>query len=221
MVADLSDFGGPADAPLVSSEDGTYVLQSATYQVAEPAGPKTLSILIDQITSIGPYWTKLSKSVQVLPAELPDEDLLVFADGLADGWQMHTEVEQDDFGPAKEIEFYQDEARVAVNASATDAVYQGDRSLGVQTDIELAALSFPIRGFWHLNLETAEPIDASGYSALRFALRPDTELHGFGPQFNVVLNNSQAVLLNRRLMDMELNEWQVVEIPLTKHTIGG
>ena len=83
VVADLSEIGGPSAAALQASGDGTWRLDAAL-TVSEIHGNKTVSVMIDQATSMGDYWTRLSRTLLVLPAE----DHVVFADGLGSNWQL-------------------------------------------------------------------------------------------------------------------------------------
>ena len=68
-MADLSALGGPPDLPLTDRGDGTYRL-AATFTVEAVPGLRALSVLIDQSTSVGPHWLRLSKTLAVVaPAD--------------------------------------------------------------------------------------------------------------------------------------------------------
>ncbi|MEW6756398.1 MAG: FG-GAP-like repeat-containing protein, partial [Candidatus Latescibacterota bacterium] len=83
VVADLSGLGGAAAAALSVQEDGSYVLHAAL-----PAQPinalEAISVLVDQQTRRGPRWSRLTRSVVVLPAE----DAVLYDEGPAAGWQV-------------------------------------------------------------------------------------------------------------------------------------
>jgi len=64
-VADLSELGGPAVVPMTDRGDGSYRLESTFTVTAEP-GMRTLWVMIDQATSLGPHWTRLSRALPVL-----------------------------------------------------------------------------------------------------------------------------------------------------------
>jgi len=83
VTADLSELGGPSEVPLVDAGDGTYRLEDA-FTVSGARGVKSVSVLIEQETSVGPYWTNLSKAIGVLAAG----DLAIYEEGLGVGWAM-------------------------------------------------------------------------------------------------------------------------------------
>jgi len=83
VVADLRELGGAETAPLQASGDGTWQLET-TLSVPEAHGYKMVSVMIDQSTSMGDYWTQLSRRLLVLPAESQE----VFVDGLGTDWRL-------------------------------------------------------------------------------------------------------------------------------------
>jgi hypothetical protein len=83
VVADLREVGGPSEVPLVAAGDGTYRL-NAPLTVKGASGLKAILIMIDQATSVGPYWTQLTKTLTILPVT----DLVIFGDAVAEGWTM-------------------------------------------------------------------------------------------------------------------------------------
>ena len=68
---DLSELGGPADL-LLELVDGHFRLEEPL-EVDAPAGLHRVSVLIEQNTEIGLYWTRLSKTINVLSG-LQDEE---------------------------------------------------------------------------------------------------------------------------------------------------
>lgn len=66
VVADLSALGGAAAMPLVDQGDGTYGLAAALPAQAT-SGTRSWSVLVEQTTSLGPWWSRVSRSAVVLP----------------------------------------------------------------------------------------------------------------------------------------------------------
>jgi len=83
VVADWREMGGAAAVPLQASGDGTWQVET-TLNVPEAYGYKTVSVRVDQSTSVGDYWTQLSHRLLVLPADNQE----VFVDGVGRGWQL-------------------------------------------------------------------------------------------------------------------------------------
>ena len=112
VVADLSELGGPEAAPLVNAGDGTYKLESVSLVLEPPYGRRSISVMIDQSTSLGSYWTQLPGTITVLPPE----DMVLFGDALREDWQLVS-------GLTAELDL-----------EATAHTYQGAKALGVKTD---------------------------------------------------------------------------------------
>ena len=110
VVADLSQVGGPDAVPLEEIEDGVYALQEEV-AVGQPSRLAAPSILIEQNTSLGPYWIKLAQTVTVWAASQQ-----IFADEPSADWRL-------DLSAALEAE-----------PQATEQVYRGDFSLSVGGD---------------------------------------------------------------------------------------
>ncbi|MBT4497257.1 MAG: T9SS type A sorting domain-containing protein [Gemmatimonadetes bacterium] len=81
-TADLSPFGGAEGTPLEDAGDGTYRLFDRLLPIE--TGIHLLSVMIDQVTSLGGYWTKLSRQIAVFPSE----DQVVFDETLATDWEI-------------------------------------------------------------------------------------------------------------------------------------
>ena len=86
LTADLRQLGGPADLPLVPGEGGVFRLDT-TLQVDVPRGSYTVWVDIEQQTSLGDYWVRLSQQVRVVSGE----DLSVFGRAGEGGWTWHAE----------------------------------------------------------------------------------------------------------------------------------
>ena len=86
VVADLRAIGGGAQEPLRNVGDGTYALETIASEVPGPNRATELAVVIDQATSLGPYWVKLPKSVVVAPGV----DLAIYDEAAAPGWELST-----------------------------------------------------------------------------------------------------------------------------------
>jgi hypothetical protein len=109
VVADLSDLDGPAQVALKALGDGVYQLESQLEGPDEP-GLKTISIQIEEATSLGPHWIGLSRTVLLAPPT----DQTIFADGFGAAWTL---------GVAINVELALD---------SREQVYQGDTALEVE-----------------------------------------------------------------------------------------
>ena len=196
VTADLSKVGGPVEVPLVDGGDGTYRLE-ASLGVGEPQELKDVSIRIEQSTSLGSYWTQLSKRILLAPPA----DLLIFGDTVADAWQLEA---------SRGLE---------MNPAAETLVYQGQSALELQ----------PERS-WSVAYVPAVSLSTVGYTALRFAFHPGDAT---GNSFSLSIKYEPTIaigdspyssisLLDGDLegigVDLEVKDWQVVEIPL--ETLG-
>ncbi len=91
-----------------------------------------------------------------------------------------------------------------------DTVFAGQRALRVEA-----------RGFTIEFLPRA-PIASVGYAALRLALHPGTATGGFRPSFGLVANGDTGHPLSLiDQVDLDLDQWQTVEIALDKLVFGG
>jgi hypothetical protein len=111
ITADLSPFDGPTAVPLEPNADGTYRLAPVDVTVSVATGWRTLSLMIDQETFLGPYWSGLSKTVLVAPAQ----DQVLFADGLGPNWDQGL-VANVELDPANTAVVYEGETALAVQA---------------------------------------------------------------------------------------------------------
>lgn len=64
VAADLTSLGGPEAVPLVDLGDGSYQLE-ARFSGAPGADVGEVVVLIDQQTSLGPYWIRLASEVSL------------------------------------------------------------------------------------------------------------------------------------------------------------
>ena len=109
ITADLTELGGPSEAALLATNDGEYALDVPVS--ATENGVKSLEVPIEQETSLGPYWTRLSQRISVFPGE----DLVIYADTLAPNWTVTGQLRAD------------------LDSASRSVVYRGDVALAVQT----------------------------------------------------------------------------------------
>jgi enediyne biosynthesis protein E4 len=194
ITADLSALGGPIEVPLTDMGDGAYQLES-TFTVDSPSGMRYLSILIDQHTSLGPYWVRLSKRIAVFPAE----DLRILDGEWHSGWQVEgTE-------------------GVEVDLGQSDMLYQGTTTSAFRVKSE--------RQSWAVAFRADVPVDTLGYTALRFAFHPGDTRTGAFKLLMMVINDRPVDLVRESLegvkVDLDVPVWQVVGIPLSALGLEG
>jgi hypothetical protein len=112
VTADLSAIGGSAAAPLEHRGDGVYALETGV-SVTSPDGPRMVSVLIEQNTSLGAHWTHLSRS---LLAVLSDEDRVLFADAPAMDWKLEPDLGLE-LNPGTRAQVYGGEAALELRAA--------------------------------------------------------------------------------------------------------
>ena len=200
VTADLSDLGGPAAISLVDAGDGSYRMESLSFAVTAPAGSRVISFAIEQSTPMGLHWSEVSRTIQVLPAAWPSEDLVIFADELADGWQAEV-------------------ARGHLDFAERAVVQQGEFSLALES--ELAFMLDMNRDEVDCRLIPAEPVDPMVYESLRFAFHHGQTIARTGPgnsSFNgilYVLVNDYTLTFSFREMESRPKDWLVFDIPLS------
>ncbi len=198
VTADLSGLGGPEAVPLMNRGDGTYRLEPVILAVGDLTGLKIVSILIEQATLLGPYWTNLSKGIRV-PVGLPTEDLVIFADALADIGQVQAF--------QGKLDFQED-----------TVVHQGQFALAVESGPSPVG-GPPGEGFAFIYL-LADPVDPLSYKSLSFsfhpgdAIRPSEGEALFNVDFRSAGTPNIVELLEEDIVDLDLKDWQEVEIGL-------
>ena len=181
VAADLSSLGGAHDVPLQPVGNGLF--QLVQYLPEASNGMREISVMVDQETTLGRRWMKLSRTVAVFPAG----DLVVLAEGLADGWQV-------DVGKAE-----------SVDVAQSDVVRSGGAAAGVQT-VENA------RG-WQFGFEATEPVTETYGYVLRFAFHPGTVTPPKRPNIQLTPSPGRRANLSSQI-DLAEKDWQLVEIPL-------
>ena len=198
LTADLSALGGSAAEPLEALGDGLYRL-SAQVEVAAPNGHFTVPVRLAQNTAAGLVETRLSARLVVLPAA----DLTLFDESLASGFQVRATLGAND--PV---------------VTATGPVFQGDVAGSIAVKPRTASFN------WSLSYVADQLVNAVGYQALRFAFRPGT-LVDAGSSFGVQISTlnqgrtTSTVELLDDLIDLRLDQWQVVEVPLASFDLTG
>ena len=114
VTADLNAFGGPTSLSLAAGKEGAYMLEK-TVVPGGGNGFRTLSVLIEQNTSLGPHWSILSKTITVLSGE----DQQIFADELLEDWRLETGSSVD-FDPRTTGEVYQGRFAIAFETNTSD-----------------------------------------------------------------------------------------------------
>jgi hypothetical protein len=183
ITADLSDLGGSAAVPLADAGEGTYRL-STSFEAAQN-GLKTVAVFIDQSTSLGSYWTRLSRQVVVVPTA----DLVVFDEALSPDWaaEGNNRIKRLDLGE-------------------TGVVHRGTLAGAFEGESVFSP--------WSVSFKPPAPISSVGYPALHFAFRPGAVTLRDPTRFTAALVPSKAVsLLDSGRVDLNRKDWQVVEIP--------
>ena len=191
VVADLSAWGGPPNVPFTPMDDGTYQLDSATLIVEGITGSKMISVMIDQETSVGSYWTHLSAAISLIP----DTDQIILSDGISEGWQVNNQrgaksLYFTDIGP--------------VDSGAKVAAFQVQPE-SMQRD-------------WRVDFLADPPVRLFGYTSLSLSFHPGDAVLPESGRFSLFLKGDRIDLLGQTLedveVDMDVKEWQKVEIPL-------
>ena len=125
----------------------------------------------------------------------PEDDLIISADGLDAKW------EQTVLNSA------------SIDYDATEEIFAGTSAIGID------AVGF------NLGWSTAEPVPATAYKSLRFAIHPGDTNPGRPAAINVYLNEQSTTVKvvggEVPMIDLEKAEWQEVEIPLSDFVFGG
>ncbi|MEW6754239.1 MAG: ASPIC/UnbV domain-containing protein [Candidatus Latescibacterota bacterium] len=83
VVADLTALGGEAEVALTAQGDGSYLLRT-TLPAPAANGFCEAAVLVEQETPFGHHWSRLARSVVVVPAS----DLVIYDEVLAGGWRV-------------------------------------------------------------------------------------------------------------------------------------
>ena len=186
----LSDLGRQEEVGL-TSVDGAHRL-SATLPGITTSGSKSIRFRLEQQTAFDRLLTVFEHGVGIFPSE----DLVLLGEGLAPAWKtssLFRSVEVLNFEPGM-------------------PVYDGETALPLVVET-------PSPGLWVLILSRDAPLDLLGYRAVGFAFHPgDThQLPADEDRLQISVRPGEALeLLESRLVSLDREEWQVVEVPLTE-----
>ena len=192
VTANLREVGGGAQIPLSEQNNGTYGLENLV-AIDGPHGLRHLHVLIEQETSLGPYWVQLTKTIAVFPAA----DLPLLDEGLAAGWQV------EDRGGLE-----------ASDLTQTAQIYRHNVAAAFQVK--------PVGNrAWNMALLPADPVLTLGFTTLHIAFHPGDARGLFNNKLTLLVND-QAVELGRDFpLDINQSEWQTLEIPLETFKLFG
>lgn len=191
VMADLSALGGAARAPLRARGDGTWDAVVAVAPVGTP-GARDYSVFIEQSTSLGPQWARLTRTLEIWPGR----DLPVFGETSQD-WLVD---------PGRGLT-YDPASTLLVHRGATAMQLQPTRSWNVTFVAGQPAVTIGYRSLVFA-LHTAGASGGSLSLSIEFDVPP-----GRDSTPNSVVDLLQPVA-GRLPVDLRKGDWQVVEIPL-------
>jgi len=219
LTADLSALGGPEALQFVPVGESTFRLEAAL-EVNVPASTQKVVVNISQVTPLGPFSTRLTESIEVA-AVLPTADLVIFGDDLEESWTLAQS------------------ARMESDTAARDEIFAGNVAGAFHGQAGRLA-------GWNVEFRTTEPFSSVGYRALRFAFHPGDAAPGssflvavndpataesempagygrytpYGEPVNLLMGGLGGGVRGFEI-DLERQEWQVVEIPLEAMQLSG
>ena len=218
VTANLSTLGGSPLASFSDAGDGTY---SVEFNLDLPAAEDILGnfrdivVTIEQETSHGLLSTSVVHSIEVIPDDLPLADLEIFTDELAANWNMRSDVSKIDLLSGEFSLIQGKTGRLQLMETAIS--HTGDVALEIEFNLD------PLE-IWSVIIEPAEPLDPTGYKALRFALFPGDPLVSsftgpleFPPLMFVGINGTVVPVV----VDFDHKEWQEIEILLDDFDLIG
>ena len=163
-----------------------------TVAVDIPQGLQTISIAIGQ-PALPPFQqVRLPKTVAVLPTRsMPD--LTIFDEVVDSNWRVENKTWLENW---------------RVDLEEEDTVYKGSR-----------AAAFPVQDGdwdWVVKFLANDPVDPSGYDRLRFAFHPGNLIPAKQARsiISVYTTGTLIDLVDAGLVDLEAQQWQMVELPL-------
>ncbi|MEW6750717.1 MAG: ASPIC/UnbV domain-containing protein, partial [Candidatus Latescibacterota bacterium] len=207
VTADLSQVGGPGEAPLADRGDGTYVLEPTVVHLGAQTGLRTVSVLVEQATSLGPRWSRATRNVVVVPAA----DLPICDEGAAPGWSAPELVQGVALEPAERRLVGRGATAVRIDAAGL-------------VDLKIAALEpVELTGYQalHLSFHPGTCARSAGSRLVVFlassVLEILTNTYDQGALVNLVTQRP----LPPGPLDLDAKEWQELEIPLGSFAYGG
>ena len=119
----------------------------------------------------------------------PTADLAVFGDQLSEGWEL----------TGRNVEH--------INEVETGSVYSGSAACSAWGKRHFSG--------WWLTFEASEPVHSLGYETLTFAVRFEDVEPPRNVRLTVGIRPGATVDLIQGQIDLESNEWQVVQIPVS------
>jgi hypothetical protein len=143
-------------------------------------------VRIEQVTSSGRQWVRLSHVLTVLP-----QDLCIFDEGLAAGWQLTGE-----------------RGAEVLGSTLDGPVFNGKEALAVSVKPDNFFTN------WSVGLWPPATIERLGFAGLRFVFHPGDAQAPAVPQMVLYIGDRSIDLLrrDRPLLDPQRREWQVVEV---------
>jgi len=193
ITADLSSIGGSQQVLFDDMADGTFRAES-TISADSSNSVKEISFLIEQSTSQGMYWSKISPQITVLPAE----DLVILEDILSEDWHV---------GNIRRVDSF--------DLAVTDVVHTGNTASFFQTEPGFASFRVPF--------EADVPVSPAGYQAVQFYFKSLVSTEDELAWFSVKLGPSgkRINLVREGLIDIGETTWQLVEVPVEDFEIDG
>ncbi|MFC1526969.1 ASPIC/UnbV domain-containing protein, partial [Candidatus Latescibacterota bacterium] len=189
-VADLSGITGDPEVGLVDVGSGTHTVR-AVVDVGRPNGLAELSVFIDQSTSLGPYWIRLTKQVAIIPPE----DLQIYDEAMAPNWELKTTRVDD------------------LDLAATEEVRHGETACVLRAEES--------RLGWRIELRPPDTLSLVGYDSLSFWFRPGDISVPVLPWLRVTPSPGKNIsLLSSGLVDLGLKQWQRVVVPVAEPEFG-
>ena len=188
VTADLSELGGAEARSLTPTGDSHQLTETLTGITS--SGARTIWFSLEQQTPFDRLLTRFEHQVAVFP----DIDLLLSDDIIAPGWSTRG-----------------NNGAVLLDFVTGMPVHHGESALPVRVEEKRL-------GVWTLMLNADDPLDILGYDHLRLSIHPgDTHQQSSADDriFDVAAHPGDGIhLLDSGLIDLQVREWQIVEVPL-------
>ena len=204
-TADLSQLGGLADVSLRRGDDGTFGWLFRMAASGAPPGLKTVAITVRQEASPRAHVVRLTQQVALLPRER--EDLVIFGEELAPGWQVLHQTFVEERG---------------VDLNEDGIVHSGTVAAGFRV--------FAGNWDWVVRFRPESPVDPLGFEKLRFAFHAGLFDRDPTDDFNIYVAGRLIDLVEEGYVDITSKEWQIVDVqlaafgppqPIKEATFGG
>jgi glucose/arabinose dehydrogenase len=190
VTADLSPFGGPSALPLEALGDNTFRLETNLDLTGLPNGVYALQILIEQDVAGKTHVFKIIKHIALLP-----QDVAILDDALAADWRLTGA-----------------NGAQVLEPQTTGPVFNGLSA----TPVQVAPENFFTP--WSVAWQPSTALDLFGFAGFRFAFHPGNVQPPNVPSLGLQINGLIVDLIRGDAalrVDMDRNEWQVIEVPLS------